>query len=84
MNVKYPTRCQIVDVTGGSWLGAIPLHTPDASRPHVGKLGTAVNVRDHGCTSVRIELDDGAVLQGCECWWVPLATDAEAPALVRH
>lgn len=83
MKVTYPTRCQIVDVTGGK-VGPLAIHTPDASRPHVGKLGTAYNDIDaDGCESVHIELDDGAVLHGCECWWVPLASDEEAPATVK-
>jgi len=75
--ITYPTRCLIVDVDGmpapglptltERWPG-LTLRTPEASRPHVGKEGLAELESD----SVRITLDDGTVLHGWECWWVPL------------
>lgn len=80
--MRYPTRCQIVDVNGGH-VGAIPIRTPEESRPHVGKLGTAYKLHDlDGAESVIVELDDGTMLHGSQCWWVPLKTDADAPAPV--
>jgi hypothetical protein len=77
--VKYPTRCQIVAVEGGH-VGALPTHTPEESRPHVGKLGTAFKVHyPSGSETVIVELDDGTLLHGSQCWWVPLENDADAP-----
>ena len=67
--MKYPQRCQIVDVTGREMPGtSLPIRTPDVSRPHIGKEGTAELLGD----SVRVTLDDGTVLRGSECWWEPL------------
>jgi hypothetical protein len=77
--VRYPTRCQVVSVDGGK-IGALPVYTPAESRAHVGKLGTAYRIRDRdGCESVVLDLDDGTLLHGSQCWWVPLETDADAP-----
>lgn len=64
--IKYPTRCQIVDVTGQEIFSGIEGNTPNVSKPHVGKYGLA-ELFDDG--SVRISLDDGNVLMGYECWW---------------
>ncbi|KKM62245.1 hypothetical protein LCGC14_1466570 [marine sediment metagenome] len=63
----YPTRCRIIDVAGEVWNG-IRIRTPAASRPHIGKEGTAA--LDGGC--VRVTLDDGTVLMGYDCWWEPI------------
>lgn len=67
--VRYPTRCIVVDVDGMTHPEVdLPMRTPEASKPHVGKHGTA-EMQDDG--RVRIDLDDGSVLYGDECWWVP-------------
>ena len=66
--MKYPTRCEIVDVTGIEVFPGIRGRTPDNSKAHIGKKGIA---EDYGDT-VRITLDDGNVIYGYECWWVPL------------
>lgn len=63
---RYPTRCQIVDVTGQEVFPGVIGNTPDVSRQHVGKYGTAELMPDW---NVRITLDDGNVLFGYECWW---------------
>lgn len=67
MEVKYPTRCRIVDVTGKEKFG-LPLRTPDESKSHIGKEGLAERYR----SEVRITLDDGTIIFGHECWWEPL------------
>ena len=78
MDAEYPTRCRIVDVTGQEVLPGIEGRTPDESKPHIGKLGLAEEVGDN----VRITLDDGTIIWGYDCWWVPIpatqASGAEA------
>jgi hypothetical protein len=71
--IKYPTRCRIVDATGGR-LGPYPTKTPEVSKPHIGKEGSAELMRDG---NVRITLDDGNILWGVECWWVPINEEGE-------
>ncbi len=66
--MKYPTRCRILDVVGQIWRG-IPMRTPEESQPYIGKEGTAELLDE---LTVRITLDDGAVLYGYECWWEPI------------
>lgn len=71
--MKYPCRARILDVTG-QYIPtkdghALALRTPDESRAHIGKMGTAERKRGN----VRITLDDGTVLWGYECWWEPVA-----------
>ena len=69
MNIVYPVRARIVDVSNAAFtLYGWKMKTPDASLPHMGKRGTAYQTLD----GVRIELDDGSILYGYECWWVPL------------
>lgn len=68
-SMRYPTRCRIVDAEGMT-LGPWNLGTPLVSVPHIGKEGLAEMVDND--TAVRITLDDGVVLYGSECWWVPL------------
>jgi hypothetical protein len=72
MATQYPTRCRIVDVTGQEVLPGVEGRTPDESKPHVGKEGLAELVNDGGGEEVMIQLDDGGVLMGWECWWEPL------------
>jgi hypothetical protein len=72
--IQYPTRCQIIDATGMEVFPGVEGRTPDESKPHVGKEGLA---EKHEGT-VKITLDDGSILYGHECWWVPL--DSPAPA----
>lgn len=71
MLITYPTRCQIIDVSDVAFrFHGWKMATPDASKPHIGKQGTAHEDSKNG---VRIKLDDGSELYGYECWWVPLA-----------
>jgi hypothetical protein len=65
-------RCVIIGVEGQE----IPLNeyglvaiakTPDVSKPHIGKHGLAI-IEDY---KVTINLDDGNVIYGYECWWMP-------------
>lgn len=75
MAIEYPTRCVIVDADGGEFCG-LPTRTPDASKPHVGKHGTAELILTDDAfpfdEQVRITLDDGVVIWGHECWWKPV------------
>ena len=64
-SMKYPVRCQIVDVTGKKIFPGVEGNTPEVSKPHVGKKGLAEMVNGQ----VRIMLDDGTVIWGYECWW---------------
>ena len=66
--IKYPTRCRIIDVTGKEVFPGITGNTPDISKPHISKEGLAEMIG----RNVRITLDDGIILWGYECWWKPL------------
>jgi len=66
--MKYPIRCEILDVTGREVFPGVMGKTPDKSKPHIGKRGLA---KREG-TGVLITLDDGSVLGGHECWWKPI------------
>lgn len=68
MEIKYPTRCEIIDVTGHEVLPGIEGMTPEESKPHIGKQGLAEEINGN----VRITLDDGEVIFGYECWWKPV------------
>ena len=67
----YPVRCIIVDVAGTV---IDPEHpdivavTPEKSKSHIGKHGLAES--EDGWT-VKITLDDGNIIYGYECWWIP-------------
>jgi hypothetical protein len=76
----YPVRCQIVDPTGyvlkskttkgkSKTLAVITANCPPKTRPHLGKTGKASLLKNG---YVKIKLDDGTVLYGYECWWIPL------------
>ena len=65
--MKYPVRCEILDVTGQEVFPGIEGRTPDESKPHIGKRGLAEEIG----YNVRITLDDGSILWGYECWWKP-------------
>lgn len=70
--INNPTRCRIVDVEGQVINPDFPYlvaRTPKASKPHVGKRGTA-ELQSDG--NVKITLDDGEVIYGYECWWIPI------------
>jgi len=67
--MEYPTRCRIIDVTGKEVFPGIEGRTPDMSKSHIGKEGIAEKLDEW---TVRITLDDGAILYGYECWWTPL------------
>jgi hypothetical protein len=76
MTIEYPTRCEIIDVTGKRH-PRVPywnLKTPSESIPHIGKQGTAYRSRE----GVTIELDDGNIIHGHECWWKPISGTIEA------
>lgn len=70
--LSYPVRCVIVDVDGeelipgSGWV----MRTPEASKPHIGKHGTARKVYDPDMPDnyrIRVVLDDGTELDGGEC-----------------
>ena len=67
--MKYPTRCEIVDVTGQEVFPGIEGRTPDVSKPLVGQQGVAEEDPKHG---VKITLDSGKTIYGYECWWTPI------------
>ena len=82
MKEEYPTRCKIVEASLGITLFDKMISfetpsgnrretrrkTPDVSKPHIGKLGKAELIDDE----VRITLDDGNIIWGYECWWIPI------------
>ena len=73
--MKYPTRCEIIDVSGSTMLsmvGEIYLKTPKESKPHIGKQGLAEEIEVDQITHVKITLDDNTILWGYECWWKPV------------
>lgn len=65
MRIKYPVRCQIIDIFDAV-IGGLQCRTPKESKPHIGKYGLAEEVDDR----VRIILDDGNIIYGNECWWM--------------
>ena len=67
--INYPVRCRIVDFSVSEFKPGIKRRVPKASRPHINKEGLAEKIEDG---NVRITLDDGNILYGSECWWVPL------------
>ena len=70
-DITYPTRCRIVDVSGMKIFPGIIGNTPVKSLPHIGKTGLAERCEG----DVKITLDDGTVIYGHECWWVPIGDD---------
>jgi len=68
MNIKYPTRCKIIDADGLNW-NDFTCATPEKSKPHIGKTGLAEKDKKHG---VKITLDDGNIIYGYDCWWIPI------------
>jgi hypothetical protein len=77
--VTYPTRCQIVDPDGMPIAEGLTSRAPEKSLPHIHKKGWAYLVEDPDVPwhTVRIELDDGNVLFGNECFWIPLRPEDE-------
>ena len=63
MNIKYPTKCKIIDVGKKGWR-----KTPNVSLPHIGKFGIAEEING----LVKITLDSGHVIWGHKCWWIPI------------
>jgi len=59
----------------GSTLGGLSLHDPHPE--HIGKQGTIVEV-DEDDGMPKIQLDDGVVLYGYECWWRHLTPPMES------
>ena len=70
--MKYPVRCEIVDVTGVEVFPGFMGATPKDSKAHIGKKGLAERVDD---SNIRITLDDGNILMGYNCWWRPLTKE---------
>lgn len=71
MEIKAGTRVQIVKAEG-SMLGGHPLRDPYPE--HIGKQGVIAEVsKDDGMP--KIELDDGTILFGYECWWLPIVQE---------
>lgn len=77
--MKYPVRCVIVDADGTKF-GAYEefvARTPPERYPHLGKHGLAEEVQDDMFSSfgmdyrIKITLDDGNIIYGDECWWMP-------------
>lgn len=68
MKINYPTRCEILDVTGVEVLPGIIGATPDVSKKYIGKKGIAQKIGDN----VLITLDNCHALWGYECWWTPI------------
>ena len=75
----YPKRCQIVNVDGEAIPGlpGVIARTPEVSRPHIGKFGTAEEEEVEGFPFpvIKITVDDGSIIYGHECWWVPVEQD---------
>ena len=68
--IKYPIRCKIIDIGPfGHKVGRLTAKTPAESKPHIGKEGTAYREKPG---VIRIELDDGNIIYGHSCWWVPI------------
>lgn len=82
MAIRYPTRCQIIDVDNLDYkVGRYTAKTPGGSHAHVGKQGLAEKM---GEIDVRITLDDGTILMGNECWWIPLGlSQSQRCAIMR-
>ena len=74
-DIQYPTCCEIIDADGDPLTPGFVCRTPEVSRPHIGKHGLAEEIADPDSLfgfTIRITLDDGAVLYGYECWWKPI------------
>ena len=69
MGIKYPTRCEIIDVTGIEVLPGVEGNTPDESKPFIGQSGLAERTPDG---DIKITLDNGGVIFGHDCWWKPI------------
>ncbi len=67
MTIEYPVRCQIIDVFDVV-VGNFQYKTPEVSKPHIGKYGLAEEIEG----KVKITLDDGNIIYGYECWWMPI------------
>jgi len=72
MKIKYPTRCKIVEIPNGSIIGGLIVYTPKISKPHIGKYGLAEEINNY----VKITLDDGNIIYGYQCWWIPIEKEA--------
>lgn len=76
--IRYPVRCIIIDAEGmplsentddgnGNIIHMVA-RTPDESKPHIGKHGLAEEITPW---DIKITLDDGNIIHGYECWWIP-------------
>ncbi|OEU68428.1 MAG: hypothetical protein BBJ57_02365 [Desulfobacterales bacterium PC51MH44] len=66
--MKYPVRCEIIDVTGIEVFPGVQGNTPDESKPFIGEQGLAERIG----WDVRITLDNGEIIFGYDCWWKPI------------
>jgi len=71
---EYPVRCRIEDVAGQEVSPGIIGAAPKVSVPYIGAEGNA----DYDGGVVKITLDNGAILYGYQCWWIPLPPLKEA------
>lgn len=75
------TRVKIVQAAGTEVLPGVIAADPEESVPHHEKLGWMEEVPCDvfgGRGNPRIELDDGSVLWGYECWWDYVKADPSA------
>ena len=69
--MRYPVRCVIIDIAGEVINPNFPdivAKTPEASKPYIGERGLAEKINEW---DVKITLDNGDILHGYECWWMP-------------
>ena len=65
-------RVRIVSAAGTEVVPGIIAADPEVAKPHADKLGWMTEEPADalgGRTNPRIELDDGGILWGYECWW---------------
>ena len=67
-SINYPTRCQIIDADGIEIIPGVLGVNPEEAIPHIGKIGMAESTEK----GIKITLDDGNILWGHQCWWIPL------------
>ena len=63
-------RCVIIDIDGeviSSEYPDVVARTPEVSKPYIGERGVA-EAEEWG---IKITLDNGNIIYGHECWWMP-------------
>ena len=66
---RFPLHVRIIDPRNHPYAQGYRMTAPPASVPHLGKSGLIRSSWKPG-DSPKIELEDGTVLYGYECWWV--------------